>query len=167
MTEAPRPTLYILVSSPAVFVALGFGAGLSPFAPGTFGSLIGIPLALALQLLPSVWQAAIWGVLCVVGCFICHRAGRRLGVADHPAIVWDEVCGQAAVLLLAPPGVWWIAASFATFRLFDIAKPWPIHLIDRRWHNGFGVMADDLMAAVYAIVAIRALRLLLAYAGVA
>lgn len=158
MTDAPRPTLPVLLSSPAVFVALGFGAGLSPYAPGTFGSLLGIPLAVALQLLPPGWQVAIWAMLCVGGCFVCDRAGRALGVPDHPAIVWDEVCGMAAVLLVAPSGLGWIAASFAAFRLFDIVKPWPIHLIDRRLHNGFGVMADDLMAAIYAIATIAVTR---------
>lgn len=159
MTEAPRLPLHTLRSSPAVFVALGFGAGLSPYAPGTFGSLLGIPLVLALQLLPLGWQVAIWAGLSLVGCWVCDRAGRALGVPDHPAIVWDEVCGMAAVLLAAPTGAWWIAASFAAFRLFDIVKPWPIGLIDRGLHNGFGVMGDDLMAAAYAIATIWMFRL--------
>jgi phosphatidylglycerophosphatase A len=157
MTNAPRPNPKLLLSSPAAWLALGFGTGLSPAAPGTVGSLLGIPLALALQTLAVGWQIAIWVVLCGIGCWACGRTGRMLQVADHPAIVWDEVCGMAAVLLLAPSGWPWIVASFAAFRLFDIVKPWPVHLIDRRWQNGFGVMADDLMAAVYAIVVIRIL----------
>lgn len=154
MAEPPRPSWSFLLSSPWALVALGFGTGLSPVAPGTVGSLLGIPLAFGLRHLPPGWQAAIWIALFMLGCQACERAGRALATADHPAIVWDEVCAMALVLLLAPPGPAWIAPAFAAFRLFDIVKPWPIHLIDRHWQNGYGVMADDLLAAAYAAAAI-------------
>ena len=165
MTESPRPDLRFLMSSPEAFVALGFGTGLSPIAPGTVGSLLGIPLGLALRLLTPAWQIGIWTALCLIGLWVCDRAGRRLGVADHPAIVWDEVCAMAVVLLLAPSGVVWIVASFAAFRLFDIVKPWPIDVIDRNMANGIGVMADDLLAAVYAVVLLAAAYVVIALTG--
>lgn len=165
MSESPRPDLRFLLSSPEAFVALGFGAGLSPVAPGTAGSLVGIPLGLALDRLPPAWQVGIWTALCLIGLWVCDRAGRSLGVADHPAIVWDEVCAMAVVVLLAPSGIVWIAASFAAFRLFDIVKPWPIDIIDRNLANGIGVMADDLLAAIYALVLLAAADFVLALTG--
>lgn len=159
MTTPPRPSLTFLLSSPAALVALGFGTGLSPVAPGTVGSLLGIPLGLALRLLPPGEQAAVWAAFCVIGAWACDRAGRALGVADHQAIVWDEVCAMTAVVLLVPPGTVWLAAGFAAFRLFDIVKPWPVYLIDRHVQNGFGVMADDLAAGGYAIAAVAIVAL--------
>jgi phosphatidylglycerophosphatase A len=151
MSEMRKPTVTFLLSSPTVFLALGCGAGLVPKAPGTAGSLLAIPVALALQMLPFGWQIAIWAAMCIAGVWLCDRAGKALGDPDHGAIVWDEICGQTMVLLLAPSGIAWIAAAFVAFRLFDIVKPWPIRIIDRRMPNGFGAMADDLMAGVCAI----------------
>jgi phosphatidylglycerophosphatase A len=166
MTERSQPDWRFLLSSPAAFLALGGGAGLAPRAPGTAGSLLAIPLALALQtLLPLPWQFGVWIALCAAGVWLCGAAGRALGEADHPAIVWDEVCGQAIVLLLIPAGLAWVLAGFAAFRLFDIAKPWPIGVIDRRTTGGLGAMADDLLAALYAIVAIALAQWLFQSAG--
>ena len=154
MSEPPRPDLRFLLSSPAAFLALGGGAGLVPRAPGTAGSLLAIPLVLILQRLPFAWQITVWAAMCVAGIWLCDRAGKALGEPDHGAIVWDEICGTTVVLLLVSPGLGWMLAGFLAFRAFDIAKPWPIHIIDRRFANGAGVMADDLMAAVYAIAVI-------------
>ena len=154
MSEPPRPSLSFLLSSPAAFLALGGGAGLVPRVPGTAGSLVAIPLVLLLQGLPFAWQIAAWAVMSVAGIWLCDRAGRALGEPDHPAIVWDEICGMAIVLLLGPPALGWMVAGFLAFRAFDIIKPWPINLIDRRLPNGLGAMGDDLLAAVYAIAAI-------------
>ena len=161
MTESPRPSLRFLLSSPAAFLALGGGAGLVPRAPGTAGSIVGIPLVLILQGLPFGWQLAVWAAICAAGIWLCDRAGRALGEPDHPAIVWDEICGVAIVLLAIPAGLGWMLAGFLAFRLFDILKPWPIHVIDARLPNGFGVMGDDLLAAVYAIVTVLVLHALL------
>jgi phosphatidylglycerophosphatase A len=156
MPEPPRPNLRFLLSSPAAFLALGAGTGLVPKAPGTAGSLLAIPLALLIQTQPFAWEIVIWAVLCGLGIWLCDVTGRALGMPDHPAIVWDEICGQAIVLLVIPAGLAWIVAGFLAFRVFDIAKPWPINVIDRRTTNGLGAMADDLMAAVYAIVVLAA-----------
>jgi phosphatidylglycerophosphatase A len=154
MTEPPRPDLRFVLSSPAAFLTLGGGAGLVPRAPGTAGSLLAVPMVLILQGLPLPWQIAVWVAMCVAGVWLCDRVGKRLGDADHPAIVWDEICGTTIVLLLAPPGLGWMLAGFLAFRVFDIVKPWPINVIDRRFANGFGAMGDDLMAAAYAIATI-------------
>jgi phosphatidylglycerophosphatase A len=98
----------------------------------------------------------VWLGLCGLGVWLCEQAGRALGDPDHPAIVWDEICGQAIVLLLVPHSYGGIAAGFLAFRFFDIVKPWPIHVVDRRLSNGFGCMADDVMAAVYAAATLGA-----------
>ena len=92
------------------------------------------------------------------GVWACARTGRALGVPDHGGIVWDEIVAFALVLLFTPPGWPWAVAAFALFRLFDILKPWPIRLADRRLKNGFGVMFDDLLAAGYAIAALKGLQ---------
>ena len=165
MSEPPRPDLRFLLSSPAAFLALGGGAGLVPKAPGTAGSLLAISLVLILQLAPFGWQLAIWIAMVVAGVSLCDRIGRILGDPDHGAIVWDEICGQAIVLLLAPPGFIWMLVGFLAFRLFDIAKPWPIHIIDRRMPNGLGAMGDDLLAAVYAIAVLRVAEWLIEVVG--
>jgi phosphatidylglycerophosphatase A len=160
MAERLRPNLSLLLSSPTMFLALGAGAGLVPYAPGTAGSLLAVPLVLLLQTLPFQAQIAIWMLMTGAGIWICDRAGRTLGDPDHPAIVWDEICGTAIVLLLAPLGPAWLFMGFMAFRVFDIAKPWPINIVDRRFANGAGAMGDDLLAAVYAIAAISLLPLL-------
>jgi phosphatidylglycerophosphatase A len=154
MNEPCRPDLRFLLSSPAVFLALGGGAGLVPKAPGTAGSLLAIPLALLLQTQPFVWQILIWAALYALGIWLCDVTGRALGEADHPAIVWDEICGQTMVLLVGPPGAVGIVAGFVVFRFFDISKPWPIHVIDRHFRNGLGCMGDDLVAALYAVAVV-------------
>jgi phosphatidylglycerophosphatase A len=164
MTESSRPGFGFLLSSPAAFLALGGGAGLFPKAPGTAGSLLAIPLVLLLQTQPFVWQIAIWAALCGLGVWLCEEAGRALGEADHPAIVWDEICGQAIVLLVLPASVGWMLAGVLAFRMFDIAKPWPINLIDRHTTNGIGAMADDLLAAACALATLAVTQWLISLA---
>lgn len=155
-----RATLRFLLKHPAHLVAFGFGSGLAPKAPGTVGTLLGLPLfwaiAAAAPDLPN--QIVLVVAAFLVGVWACARAGRALGVADHGGIVWDEIVAFALVLLFTPPGWLWIALAFALFRLFDILKPWPIRLADRRLKNGFGVMFDDLLAAGYAIAALKGVQ---------
>ena len=169
MTEPPRahgdrdqvradPDWRVLLTSPTALIALGFGTGLSPIWPGTVGSLLGFPLFWSLRDLAIAWQGSVLAVLFVGGIWVCDRAGRDLAMPDHSAIVWDEIWAMALVLLCAPAGGAWMLASFVAFRLFDIIKPWPANLVDRRMKNGFGVMLDDLLAALYAIASLALLH---------
>ena len=133
------------------WLAFGFGSGLSPFAPGTAGSLVALPLAWPLTWLP-LWPAL--GAVClsfVFGVWLCDRVGRRLGVHDHSGIVFDEFVGLWLVLVVVPLHWGWWLAAFALFRLFDAAKPWPISWFDRRIHGGLGVMLDDLLAGAFCL----------------
>jgi len=144
-----RPTWRHL-RDPVHFVALGFGAGLAPVAPGTFGSLVGLALALALAPLGLIWNLAAIALVVAAGIWICGESARRLGVHDHPAIVWDEVAGMMIAMFAAPEPWWGAALAFALFRLFDIAKPWPIREIDHGMSGGAGIMLDDVLAGVFA-----------------
>ena len=148
-----RPTFAFMLRDPAHVIALGAGAGLAPFAPGTAGT--------ALAWLGYVWLAparetwiwlAVLGGLFVLGIWVCGRTGRALGVADHGAMVWDEIVAFWVVLFFTPATLAWQAFAFALFRLFDILKPAPIRYFDRKLKGGFGVMFDDLVAAFYTLV---------------
>jgi phosphatidylglycerophosphatase A len=155
----PAPPWRFLFSHPAHFVALGFGAGLAPIAPGTFGTLLAIPLAFALDarfgdtgLLLAIL------VFTATGVWAAGVTGRDLGVPDHGAIVWDETV--AFLLVLYFVGLAWVAIAFAfaLFRFFDIVKPPPIRQVDAALKNGVGVMADDFLAAGYTLLVLAAWR---------
>ena len=139
------------LGTPSGFLAFGLGSGLSPGAPGTVGTAVGMLLAIPLAGLPA-WAGLMLVTLSfLIGIYVCERASRHLGVHDHGGIVWDEFVGIWLVLVLVPfQWAWWLAA-FIAFRVFDIVKPWPIGWLDRRVHGGFGIMLDDLVAAVYAV----------------
>ena len=161
-----RPDLKFLFAHPAHLIAFGFGTGLAPKAPGTVGTLLGLPLFwLVAALAPDLPnRIALLIAAFLVGIWACGRSGRALGIADHGGMVWDEIVAFALVLMFIPaqpftPAGWlWIGLAFALFRLFDILKPWPIRLADRRLKGGFGVMFDDLLAAGYAIAVIKGLQ---------
>lgn len=149
------PDFFSLLRQPQQFLALGFGSGLAPFAPGTFGTLAAIPLYLLIALLPLWGQVAVIMVAFVIGIYLCQTTADALGVHDHPAIVWDEFVGLwltmlALPLLKQPVTVWLLLLGFVLFRLFDIIKPWPIRWVDAHVHGGFGIMLDDVLAAVFA-----------------
>lgn len=154
------PDFKFVVSHPAHLIAFGFGSGLAPLAPGTVGTLLGLPLFwLTVAIAPDLPNQIILLIAAfLLGVWACGRSGRALGVADHGGMVWDEIVAFALVLLFTPTGWPWIVAAFALFRLFDILKPWPIRLADTRLKNGFGVMFDDLLAAAYAIAAMKGLQ---------
>lgn len=141
-----------LFSHPAHFIACGCGSGLSPVAPGTAGTLFAWATFPLFSLLPNAATAYALLVLAfVVGIYVCQRAGRDLGVADHGAIVWDEIVPFWTVLFCLPDGFAMQALAFAAFRFFDIVKPFPASWFDRHAKNGFGVMMDDVAAAGYTI----------------
>jgi phosphatidylglycerophosphatase A len=150
-----------LLRHPLDFLALGFGSGLVPLAPGTAGTVAAIPVYLLLQPLAPLYYLLLVVLLFVAGVAICAHTAQRLGVHDHPGIVWDEIVGYLVTMAFAPAGWQWLAAGFVLFRLFDIVKPWPIHWCDRRVHGGFGIMLDDLIAGVFAAAAMQGLAHLL------
>ena len=155
------PDRHFLLSHPAHFLALGLGSGLAAKAPGTFGTLVAIPLFIALMAAPELVHFIVITLLVLVGIPICTRTGKALGVADSGNIVWDEIVAFMLVLEFTPLSwVWWLAA-FLLFRLFDIWKPFPIRQFDARLKGGFGVMFDDLLAAIYTIASLKALQWLI------
>lgn len=129
-------------------VALGFGAGLAPKAPGTFGTLIAIPFIIAFATLGLTWYLFFLVAGTVLGIYICGKTAQDVGEHDHGAIVWDEIIGFALTMLMVPLSVQSLVLGFLLFRFFDIVKPWPIRWFDRRVHGGLGIMLDDLLAAV-------------------
>jgi phosphatidylglycerophosphatase A len=130
------------------------------------GSLAAIPLYLGLAraCLPDMLLLVIVAAF-AVGVPICNRTGHWLGKPDHPAIVWDEVVAMWIVLYTVPPSWLWYTAALCLFRLFDITKPWPIRVVDQRLKNGFGVMLDDLLAALYTMIFLAAARVLVRNLG--
>jgi phosphatidylglycerophosphatase A len=143
----------ILTSSAAGWLACGFGSGLAPVAQGTFGSLAALLPWLGLRLLPLPFYLLVIVASFALGVWACDVAGRALGVDDHRSIVWDEFVGQWIALVPALLAPWWaVLAGFALFRLFDVWKPWPIGWLDRRLKGGLGVMADDVLAGLFAAV---------------
>lgn len=153
-----RPDVKFMLAHPAHFIALGFGSGLSPRAPGTAGTLLAWLLYPLLK--TPVSDAVFFALLVslfVAGVIAADRAGRALGVSDHGSIVWDEMVAMWLVLLLTPPTLLWQAVAVALFRFFDIIKPQPIRWADRHLKGGFGVMFDDLLAAGYAILVLALL----------
>ncbi len=159
-TMTPRPPRQLILTTPVHLFAFGLGAGLSPVAPGTAGTLVGVLLFLPLSLLPLELYLAAVVALFALGWWLCGESARLLGVHDYGGIVFDEIVGYliaAAPLLLFPQlpviGVLaGIAASFALFRLFDILKPWPIRVLDRAVRGGFGIMLDDVLAGLASAV---------------
>lgn len=143
---------------PVHFLALGFGSGLAPVAPGTFGSVVGLVLALAIAPFGFTVAVAAAVIASVAGVWICGESARRLGVHDHPAIVWDEVAGMLIVMLAAPKTWWGALVAFALFRLFDVWKPWPIREVDHGLKGGAGIMLDDIMAALMAAATLLLIR---------
>ena len=142
-------------------MSLGFGSGLSPKAPGTFGSLAALPLWYLLQYLPPSSYILVVVAAFVLGIYLCGETARALGVHDHGGIVWDEFVGLWIALFLLPQGWYWVVAGFALFRLFDIWKPWPIRVLDAKVHGGLGIMVDDVLAGFYAFVVLQLAFLLL------
>lgn len=133
---------------PVQWLASGFGVGLIPWAPGTFGTLVGLPLAWAATALAPPVFGLLVAVLFAAGVWLCELTGRRCGVSDHPAIVWDEMVG-VLIAASATGGSWQaLLAAFLLFRFFDILKPGPIGWLDRHLHGGLGVMLDDAAAGV-------------------
>jgi phosphatidylglycerophosphatase A len=140
---------------PVHFLAFGLGAGLMPVAPGTFGTLVALPLYLYLQQL-SNGGYLLWVILLfLVGIGLCAKTARDLQTPDHSGIVWDEIVGYLVTMFMAPTGWVWMLLGFLWFRLFDIWKPFPIRWLDRHVHGGLGIMLDDVAAGLAAALALQ------------
>jgi phosphatidylglycerophosphatase A len=149
-----------LLLTPVHFLALGGGAGLAPRAPGTAGSVVGLALGWLTLAWPFGVRVALVVAIALAGIWICGASARRLGVHDHPGIVFDEIAGMLATLLAgAVFDVRELVLAFVLFRFFDIVKPWPIRDVDHRLAGGLGIMLDDLMAALYAGLCLKAVQL--------
>ena len=149
------PTFMQLLRRPVNWLAFGFGAGLAPKAPGTFGTLVAVPIYWLIQDWPPALYLGWLALTFAVGVYLCDRCAKDMGVHDHPGIVWDEMLGYWLTMAFAPAGWAWMLYGFVLFRIFDIAKPWPISWIDRRVHGGMGIMLDDVLAAVFALIVLQ------------
>ena len=139
------------LSDPIHFLALGFGSGLAPKAPGSFGTLAAVPIYMLMLGLTSQFYALIVVVMAIAGIYICGKAAKDSGVHDHGAIVWDEIVGFLITMFMIPTTWLSIVVGFLLFRLFDIFKPWPISFIDKNCHGGLGIMLDDVVAGLAAL----------------
>lgn len=136
-------------------MSLGFGSGLAPVAPGTFGTLAAIPFYLLLaQLTLPVYLAIILAGF-ALGVFLCGYTSDALGEHDHSGIVWDEFIGFWITMIAVPSSWPWILTGFVLFRFFDIVKPWPVSLADAKMKGGFGIMIDDVLAGIYALACVH------------
>ena len=132
------------------FLAFGFGLGYAKKAPGTFGTLAGIPFVLLFQQTSLEIYLVATLIMGVFGIWLCGASSRQMGVHDHPGIVWDEIVGYMITMIAAPAGWQWLLLGFILFRFFDILKPWPIGYLDRHLHGGLGIMLDDIVAGLMA-----------------
>ncbi len=158
-TSADQPALRkIVFGSPSGFLAFGFGSGLSPFAPGTMGTLVAVPFIFALR---SLNEAVFWLALLLLfalGVYLCGHVSRKLGVHDHGGIVWDEMLGYWLSAAFVPLQWPWLLAAFLLFRFFDILKPWPIRQLDKKVSGGFGIMIDDVVAALFTLIILAVIQ---------
>ncbi|QOL24397.1 phosphatidylglycerophosphatase A [Thalassotalea sp. LPB0316] len=143
------------ISDPVQFLALGFGTGLAPKAPGTFGTLAAIPIFILIADLPLSQYLAVLSVMALFGVHICGYAAKAVGVKDHPAIVWDEIVGYMITMIMMPINATTIIVGFLLFRFFDVLKPWPISAVDKKLHSGLGIMLDDMIAGLMAFAVMQ------------
>ena len=141
--------------NPLHWLATGFGSGLSPFAPGTVGTLAAIPFYWLMSYLPLSVYIAVTVVAAIAGIWICQSATKAIGQDDHGSIVWDEFVGFWITMIAAPKGLLWLLAGFLIFRFFDIIKPWPIRWLDRYVKGGLGIMVDDVLAGLFGLLVMQ------------
>lgn len=145
------------LANPVHLLAFGFGSGVGPKAPGTWGTLVAVPIFLLMQDLSLPVYLGLVAVITVLGIWLCDVTAKDLGVHDHPGIVWDEIAGYLITMIAAPSGWLWLVIGFVLFRLFDILKPWPIRSIDEGVDGGLGIMLDDVLAGVMAFACLQLL----------
>jgi phosphatidylglycerophosphatase A len=149
-SQIKTPAIKAILTNPIHFLAFGFGSGLAPKAPGTFGTLMAVPLFLLMANFSLTVYIGICIFVSLIGIYICDRSAKLLNVHDHPGIVWDEFAGFFITMIGF--AITWqnIVIGFILFRIFDILKPWPIKWIDKKVEGGLGIMLDDILAGVFA-----------------
>ena len=153
---------YVQLTNPIHLLAVGLGAGMSPIMPGTMGSVMAIPLWLLFNGLQPYLYWVLIVVAFIFGCFLCQKTSDDTHTHDSGHIVWDEFVGMWITLFFIPQiSVLWIAMAFFAFRVFDMAKPWPIRWFDKRVPGGFGIMVDDVIAAIFSSVTVYVIALLI------
>jgi phosphatidylglycerophosphatase A len=150
-----------VLKNPLYFIAAGFGSGLMPFAPGTWGTLLAIPMYWLLSFCPWMIYLVVTLAAFIFGVFITDWVSRDMGAHDYGGIVWDEIVGYLITMFLAPVSLIWMIVGFFLFRLFDIWKPQPIRYIDQKIVGGMGIMLDDVLAAFFAWIVLQGMIWLL------
>ncbi|SHG59205.1 phosphatidylglycerophosphatase A [Marisediminitalea aggregata] len=150
----------VSLKNPVHFLALGFGSGLIPFMPGTFGSLAALPLLIPFLYLPPITLLIAAVLASAIGIYLCGKTADDMQVHDHGSIVWDEVAGILLTFLWVPLSLWTVVAGFLLFRFFDIVKPWPIGPVDKYVSGGLGIMLDDIIAGLMACASLHAIMLM-------
>jgi phosphatidylglycerophosphatase A len=152
-----QPVPHSVWEKPSHFIAFGFGSGAVPFAPGTFGTLMGIPFYLAMQSLSHSLYLFLVVLIIIASMWLCDKVTKEIKVHDHSGMCLDEIVGYLVTMYAAPHGVIWIVLGFLLFRLFDIWKPWPINYIDKYVHGGVGIILDDVLAGIYSLIVLQIL----------
>ncbi|MFK7886670.1 MAG: phosphatidylglycerophosphatase A [Gammaproteobacteria bacterium] len=153
-----KPVRAAQLKDPVLFLAFGFGSGLAPKAPGTAGTIVAVPLVAMAATLGRPAFFVITALITLVGIWLCGEAARRIDAHDHPGIVWDEFAGLFVTFIAVVPTVPELILGFVLFRLFDIWKPWPIRELDHSIPGGLGIMLDDVIAGLFAALALAAAR---------
>ena len=144
-----------IIKDPVLFLAFGFGSGLSKKMPGTLGTVAAIPLYWVLQQSNDWVYLIATAISVVIGVAICDQAAKKLQVHDYGGIVWDEIAGFLITMCWVPFSWQSLLVGFLLFRLFDIVKPWPIRWLDKHVSGGFGIMIDDVVAGAFAMLIMR------------
>ncbi|KAE9531774.1 phosphatidylglycerophosphatase A family protein [Ursidibacter sp. B-7004-1] len=147
----------INLKNPIHFLAVGFGSGLIKPAPGTWGSLVGLLLAIFLWYLTAspLFFVVLSSISFILGCYLCEKTSQDLGVHDDGRIVWDEIVAIFCLFICLPEYNWiYYILTFLFFRLFDIIKPYPIRYFDQQLKGGLGIMFDDILAAIYSLISL-------------
>ncbi|OCG10614.1 phosphatidylglycerophosphatase A [Gilliamella apicola] len=153
---------YVQLTNPIHLLAVGLGSGMSPIMPGTMGSAMAIPLWLLFNGLQPYLYWILIVVAFIFGCFLCQKTSDDTHTHDSGHIVWDEFVGMWITLFFIPQiSVLWVAIAFVAFRVFDMAKPWPIRWFDKRVPGGFGIMVDDVIAAIFSSITVYVIALLI------
>ena len=153
---------YVQLTNPIHLLAVGLGSGMSPMMPGTMGSAMAIPLWLLFDGLQPFLYWVLIVVAFIFGCFLCQKTSDDTHTHDSGHIVWDEFVGMWITLFFIPQiSVLWVAIAFVAFRVFDMAKPWPIRWFDKRVPGGFGIMVDDVIAAIFSSLTVYALTFII------